>query len=140
MYPQIGGEAMVGDFGIVRDLTKESITKSYLLSGPGSPFFAAPEQLNNNKALIDWRTDQFAIGVTLALAHFGFHPYEEDGDGEGQAVSKVAGRIGPSARCTNAIAAAKLPVLAKMIAPWPVQRLRTPDTLLEEWQKQEDDN
>jgi len=72
MYPSDDAEAVVVDFGIVRDLKKESITKSYLLSGPGTPFFAAPEQLNNEKALIDWRTDQFAIGVTLALAHFGF--------------------------------------------------------------------
>ena len=52
MYPGADGEAVDGDFGIVRDLNKESITKSYFLSGPGTPFFAAPEQLNNQKALI----------------------------------------------------------------------------------------
>ena len=140
MYPSDDAEAVVVDFGIVRDLKKESITKSYLLSGPGTPFFAAPEQLNNEKALIDWRTDQFAIGVTLALAHFGFHPYREDGEDDNQAITRVAGRSGPSAKFTQAIGAANLPVLGKMVQPWPVERVRTPSALLEGWRKQKDSN
>jgi serine/threonine protein kinase len=140
MYPSDDAEAVVVDFGIVRDLKKESITKSYLLSGPGTPFFAAPEQLNNEKTLIDWRTDQFAIGVTLAIAVFGFHPYREDGEDDAQAIARVAGRSGPSAKFTQAIEAAKLPLLRKMILPWPAQRVRTPSALLEDWRKQRDSN
>jgi serine/threonine protein kinase len=139
MYPKSGAEAVVGDFGIVRDLKKESITKSYFLSGPGSPFFAAPEQLNNDKALIDWRTDQFAIGVTLAVAHLGIHPYRFVGEDDGQAIGRVAGRSGPSPELLKAVAASHLPVLARMVAPWPVQRLRTPELLLDEWRKQKDE-
>jgi serine/threonine protein kinase len=132
MYPKAGAEAVVGDFGIVRDLSKESLTKSYIGMGPGSPFFAAPEQLNNEKAIIDWRTDQFAIGVTLALAHLGVHPYGDPGE----AIGNVAARRGPSANFIKAVTDANLPVLAKMVAPWPAQRLRTPNQLLDEWRKQ----
>lgn len=136
MYPAAGAEAMVGDFGIVRDLTKTSITKSYLLSGPGTPFFAAPEQLNNEKSLIDWRTDQFAIGVTLAFSYFGLHPYREDGEDDTQAINRVATRSGPSARFVQAVAASNLPVLARMVAAWPAGRVRTHGILLEQWREQ----
>ncbi|MGB8799436.1 MAG: protein kinase [Candidatus Acidiferrales bacterium] len=136
MYPSDSAEAVVGDFGIVRDLRKESLTQSHLAVGPGTPFFAAPEQLNNEKALIDWRTDQFAIGVTLTLAHFGFHPYQEPGDDAGAAVGRAAARRGPSESFRQAATTAKLPVLPRMVAAWPVERYRTPGLLLEEWRKQ----
>lgn len=136
MYRSAMGEAVVVDFGIVRDLQKESITKSFFLSGPGTPFFAAPEQLNNEKALIDWRTDQFALGVTLAVAHFGFHPYRDEGEDDNNAIARVAARNGPSSKFIRAVGAAKLPVLARMVAPWPAERIRTTSTLIEGWQKQ----
>lgn len=131
------GEAVVGDFGIVRDLKKESLTQTYMVPGPGTPFFAAPEQLNNEKSLIDWRTDQFAIGVTLAIAHFGVHPYRYEGENDGQAIARVAGRSAPSPVFLQSIAKARLPALSKMVAPWPVERFRTPSELLGAWQQQE---
>lgn len=136
LYPAVGEEAVVADFGIVRDLKKESLTKSYLSPGPGTPFFAAPEQLNNEKALIDWRTDQFAIGVTLAVVHFGVHPYRRDGEDDGQAIGRVAARSGPSPAFIEAADKSKLPVLLKMVAPWPAERVRTPSALLDAWHKQ----
>jgi len=136
MYSATDSEAIVGDFGIVRDLRKESITNSYLSAGPGTPFFAAPEQLNNEKVLIDWRTDQFAIGVTLAMAHFGYHPYRDDGEDDGQAVARVASRSGPSERFLRDASSAKLPVLSAMVQPWPAGRVRTPAALLQSWRQQ----
>lgn len=136
LYAAVGGEALVGDFGIVRDLRKESLTNTFLLHGPGTPFFAAPEQLNNEKSIIDWRTDQFAVGVTLAIAHFGIHPYLEEGKDDGQAVVAVASRKGPAATFISEATTAKLPVLVKMVSRWPAERFRTPELLLEEWKKQ----
>ena len=140
MYLATGTEALVGDFGIVRDLTKESLTNSYLQLGPGTPFFAAPEQLSNQKTLIDWRTDQFAIGVTIAVAHFGLHPYQQDGDNVGQVIGRVVGRNGPSAMFIRAAEGDLLPVLFKMVAPWPVGRFRTPNELKGAWRAQKDLN
>jgi serine/threonine protein kinase len=136
MYPTAGAEAVVGDFGIVRDLSKSSITPTYFMSGPGTPYFAAPEQLNNEKALIDWRTDEFAIGVTLSISHFGFHPYRDEGENENQAITRVAARGSPTAKFISRLAAAKLSVLARMVAPWPAERVRTPGDLLGAWRKQ----
>lgn len=43
--------AVVVDFGVVRDLSDYSLTPSWAMSGPGTPFYAAPEQLNNEKIL-----------------------------------------------------------------------------------------
>jgi serine/threonine protein kinase len=136
MFPAPEAPAVVVDFGIVRDLQKTSITKSYLGMGPGTPFFASPEQLNNEKALIDWRTDQFAVGVTLSVARFGFHPYEEPGENVAQVIARVAGRKGPAARFREACAKAKLSVIERMIAAWPAERVRTPEALLSMWQQQ----
>lgn len=136
MYPAADAEALVGDFGIVRDLRKTSITPSYFMSGPGTPFFAAPEQLNNEKALIDWRADQFALGVTLAISHFGHHPYREDGEDDNTAIARVAARGAPSTKFTRAVASAKLPTLTRMVAPWPGERVRTTGELVEMWRKQ----
>src|ERR1019366_6088976 len=58
-------QPVIVDLGLVRDLAASSITQSWFAQGPGTPLFAAPEQLNNRKELIDWRADQFAVGVSL---------------------------------------------------------------------------
>src|SRR5262249_941928 len=52
---------VIVDFGVVRDLLDTSLTPSWAARGPGTPFFAAPEQLNNEKHQIDWRADQFSL-------------------------------------------------------------------------------
>jgi serine/threonine protein kinase len=133
LFTSAGGEPVVGDFGIVRDLRKESLTQTYLPTGPGTPYFAAPEQLTNDKALIDWRTDQFALGTTLSLAHFGFHPYRRTGEDDNQAIQRAAARSGPAPEFVKAATREKLPALLKMVAPWPVARYRTPSELLDGW-------
>jgi len=138
MFADTEGEAVIGDFGVVRDLKRESLTMTYFPSGPGTPYFAAPEQLTNDKALIDWRTDQFALGTTLAIAHFGVHPYRWDGEDENQAIARVAGRSGPSPTFVQMATHAELPALIKILAPWPVERFRTPAMLLEAWRAQRD--
>lgn len=126
------------DFGIVRDLRKTSLTNTYLAMGPGTPFFAPPEQLNNEKSLIDWRADQFALGVVLSMAHFGVHPYAESGDDPVRFIGRVASRAGPSAKFFADATLARLPVLQNMVASWPVTRVRTPEILLEIWKSQRD--
>jgi serine/threonine protein kinase len=136
MFESEDSPAILGDFGIVRDLTKSSLTHTYVASGPCTPYFAAPEQLNNDKALIDWRTDQFGLGTTLTVSHFGFHPYRAVGDEDGQSVVRVSSRSGPSAEFVDAASAEGLPVLAAMLSPWPVQRYRTPSLLLSAWRAQ----
>jgi serine/threonine protein kinase len=125
---------IIVDFGLVRDLTASSITQSWFAQGPGTPLFAAPEQLNNQKELIDWRTDQFAVGISLAFAHFGYHPHSLENDVGFECVDRVAGWQGPSARFRLDVERIGMPVLLQMVSPYPVQRVRTPRKLLTTWQ------
>jgi serine/threonine protein kinase len=126
---------VIVDFGLVRDLVRTSLTKTWLMRGPGTPFFAPPEQLRNEKAIIDWRSDQFSLGVVLALAAFGFHPYEDEGASPTLTVERVAEHGSQSARFLDAATRSGMPFLVRMTAVWLVQRFRTPDDLLRVWER-----
>lgn len=135
MFREDGQTAVVVDFGLVRQLNAESLTGTWAIRGPGTPYYAAPEQLNNEKELIDWRTDQFSLGVVLAFCAFGRHPFEA---GTPVAtVERVAQRGQPSAEFLRDARGSDLTVLEKMVAPWPVERYRTPQELAAAWSSQE---
>ncbi len=123
-------EPVLVDFGIVRDLSQTSLTASWWPSGPGTPFFASPEQLTNDKCLIDWRSDQFAIGVIASLLLTGRHPYQVDPTNPNAAVYAVSERRGPSSDFKEAMAKVGLSAIIKMVQPWPVLRYSDPDHVL----------
>lgn len=118
------------DFGLVRDLSASSLTQTWLPQGPGTPYYAAPEQLNNEKHLIGWRTDQFSLGVVLGISLTGQHPFTRPGMTLPQTVAAVAAREACSDEFRVAASAAKLELITKMISPWPVQRYAKPEQLL----------
>lgn len=124
---------VITDFGIVRDLNQESLTQSWQMRGPGTAFYAAPEQLNNEKELIDWRTDQFSLGVMFAICVFGEHPFGKEPE---VAINNVALYKAPTTDFQNQIKATKLFAIEKMIQTWPVKRYRTPRELLDGWREQ----
>lgn len=126
------------DFGLVRDLRATSLTETWARRGPGTPYYASPEQLNNDKALIDWRTDQYCLGATLACAHLGVHPYQHAGEPSfcGATVERAACRGTHGSQFTEKAHAAGLPCLVQMTAGWPVQRFSTPRELHEAWRAQ----
>jgi serine/threonine protein kinase len=135
MFRHHGGPPVLVDFGLVRDLNQTSLTKTWLPHGPGTPFFAPPEQLNNEKAMIDWRSDQYSLGVTLAMATFGRHPYHLDGLHDGQVVDRVAKREPLNPEFVKAVNSHGIGALSKMVAPWSVERYRTPETLRNAWEQ-----
>ena len=47
LFREDGDTPVIVDFGLVRDLTQNSLTQTWALQGPGTPFFAPPEQLLN---------------------------------------------------------------------------------------------
>jgi serine/threonine protein kinase len=128
---------VIVDFGLVRDLGQESLTATHLAMGPGTPLFAPPEQLVNDKAQIDWRSDQFSLGVMLSIVALGRHPYHHDRSEPVEAViQRVASRGAQAADWAETVKSVGLPVLVPMTRAWPVHRLRTPGDLLERWQHQ----
>lgn len=133
LFREDGTAPVVTDFGLVRDLAARSITQTFLMQGPGTPLYASAEQLNNDKAIIGWRADQFSLGVLLSYCAFGSHPYAEPGDEPMDAITRVVQRAGPSTTFVEAAEIAGLPTLIRMVAPWPVQRFRTFALLAAAW-------
>jgi serine/threonine protein kinase len=134
MFRADGTSPVIVDFGIVRDLTSSSLTHTWFMRGPGTPYFAAPEQLNNEKELIDWRTDQFSLGIVLALCVIGVHPFEDVPGDTARTVDQVAGRTGPTESFRTRAAELGLSLLERMAAPWPAHRYRKPEQLISAWE------
>ena len=130
------GSPVLTDFGIVRDLSAQSLTQTSAWMGPGTPLFASPEQLNNDKSLIDARSDQFGLAAALYFSATGRHPYQGPHEDHNQAINNAGLRKGPSRVFTDWATAAGLPVLARMAAPWPINRFRFPDDLINAWNSQ----
>ena len=136
LFREVLTEPIITDFGIVRDLDATSATETWFPSGPGTPYFAAPEQLTNEKTLIDWRTDQFSLGVTLSLCTLGIHPFYRPGLSDNDLIASVASKQNPSDLFIESAEKAGLVFLPKMVSAWPIQRFLTPDLLLQAWNEQ----
>jgi len=136
MFRGPGGPPVVVDFGLVRDLSASSLTATWVPNGPGTPFYAAPEQLNNEKSMIDWRADQFALGVVLTICSWGKHPYALPGLHPSLAVERVARRESLDSDFVTWADGQGLIALKRMVEPWPVDRFRTPQQLSAAWQSQ----
>lgn len=126
------GSPVLVDLGIARHLESSSLTKTFLMQGPGTPLYASPEQLVNDKHLIDWRSDQFSLGITLSYAAFGIHPYSEGSSPE-HSVERVANRLSATDHFKQLSNERGLDVLIRMVEPWPIKRYARPEQLLAAW-------
>jgi serine/threonine protein kinase len=133
MFRTAGGPPVIVDFGLVRDLGQSSLTKTWMPHGPGTPYYAPPEQLNNEKPLIDWRADQFSLGVVLTMCGLGRHPYALPGFNQVEVVDRVARREAPAQEFAVWAASNALDPLVQMVAPWPILRFRTALMLSSAW-------
>lgn len=72
--------AVLLDFGIARDLSRQGLTLSATVAGPlvGSPVYAAPEQFGERAGAIDERTDVYGLGATLYECLGGREPFRAD--------------------------------------------------------------
>ncbi|GAB1353747.1 hypothetical protein MASR1M12_24850 [Erysipelotrichia bacterium] len=118
------------DFGLVRALNDSSITQSWLMMGPGTPYFASPEQLNNDKYLISWLSDQFSLALTTAFALTSRHPFAPSEGENTEAVSRVAGREMVADWFKEYAIKNHMEYLLKMLEPWPHRRFNNIDDLL----------
>lgn len=97
------GSPCIIDFGIARFLDMESLTNTLSPAGPRTPLYASPEQMRNDKHLIDMRTDFFALGIVTMELFLGVHPFDPS-------IVKNSGltvvdnlRDGKYATCTSAV-------------------------------------
>jgi serine/threonine protein kinase len=136
MFREGQRSAVLVDLGLVRDLDAASLTQAFIIRGPGTPYYSSPEQLTNKKAMINWRSDQFSLGITLCLSFFGFHPFESGN------MTKTVEKMASFSLCNKDIAMklkeAGLQPIVKMLEPFPIRRFRTPYILMSEWRKLEE--
>lgn len=128
---------VVVDFGLVRDLSKASVTATWAMHGPGTYFYAAPEQINNEKYLIDWRADQFALGVILSIILIGVHPYDYGKEHPQGIVNRVLSKSTQAPSFIQQMTDMGFPQIIKMTNAWPVERFRNPILLMQSWEKEE---
>lgn len=130
MFRSSSPDPVLVDLGIVRDLSTTSLTQTWISRGPGTPYFSSPEQLNNDKYLINWRSDQFSLGIVLGICLTGRHPFQERGMRPEDAVEAIANRKKFSDSFRDKIQSHGFKCLLKMLAPWPIQRFYSPEDLL----------
>ncbi len=120
------------DLGIARDLSESSLTPTWLTRGPGTPYYSAPEQLNNEKTLINWRTDQFSLGIVIGLCLTGIHPFSETGMTQGDTVATIAARRPCTSDFVSRASALSFGFVVKMLNPWPHHRYQSIAELLDD--------
>ncbi len=125
------GAPVLTDFGIVRMLERPTLTHAFLQMGPGTPAYAAPEQLTNDKALIDWRTDQFGLGIVLAECLLGHHPFAAPGNTINDAIMSVAAKQELPTVNAQRLQALGFDSLTRALKPWPIARYRKPSEFIE---------
>ena len=130
MFRSSSDEPVLVDLGIVRDLNESSLTQSWATHGPGTPYYSSPEQLNNDKHFIDWRSDQFSLGIVIGICLTGQHPFKEPEMKEWDVVQSMADRKTCSNIFKEQITSVGLEPLAKMLSPWPIQRYQKIDELI----------
>lgn len=132
MFRSSANAPVLVDLGVARDLSESSLTPTWLPRGPGTPYYSAPEQLNNEKHMINWRTDQFSLGIVIGICLTGIHPFSETGMPKGNTVAAVANR----GLCSSDFAQRAIDLgfgfVVKMIDPWPHRRYQSPAELLED--------
>ncbi len=120
------GSPVLTDFGIVRMLDQPTLTHAFMQMGPGTPAFASPEQLNNDKALIDWRTDQFDLSIVLAGCLLGHHPFLLPGKHLQDAIHAVAARQELPVGNARRLRELGFESLTRALRAWPIARFRKP--------------
>lgn len=66
------------DLGIARFLDDYDLTRTLAPMGPCTPIYASPEQILNQKEIIDIRTDFFLLGIIILELYLGVHPFKSD--------------------------------------------------------------
>jgi len=112
-------------------LDEPTLTRGFAQMGPGTPAYAAPEQLNNEKAQIDWRTDQFGLAVVLAECLTGHHPFQLPNTSLYDAIYAVTAKQPLPDSTASELTSLGFPSLVTALQPWPVGRFRKPSQFIE---------
>lgn len=132
---RLNGEVVVIDLGIVRETGAVGVTHDGPGPGPFTPGYGAPEQMNNEKNAVSFKTDFFSIGVLMYFLLSGIHPFVRRANmAVHEIMIAVASQNPPLLTDATGTSQGFSDFVAKamMKAPW--QRHRTPALFIEELQ------
>ncbi|OYU27952.1 MAG: hypothetical protein CFE41_08235 [Burkholderiales bacterium PBB2] len=129
------GEVVVIDLGIVRETGAVGVTHDGPGPGPFTPGYGAPEQMNNEKNAVSFKTDFFSIGVLMYCLQSGVHPFVPRANMAMHEIMIAAASVHPPPLADVAGSTqgfSDFVAKAMMKVPW--QRHRTPAIFMEELQ------
>ncbi len=116
------------DFGVARILGESTLTQDFMGLGPCTPRYASPEQLNNEKVLIDFRTDQFGLALLLSECLLARHAFQHNGNDANGAILDVQARVPLPLQSENELTSLGFNCLVKALGPYPVTRYSDPSS------------
>ena len=126
MYRTGDTAPVLTDFGVARLLSESTLTHDFLAIGPCTPQYASPEQLNNEKQLIDFRTDQFGLALVLSECLLGRHAFQHVGNDLDTAILDVRARNQLPLQTVNDLTARGFNCLVQALELYPVKRYSNP--------------
>ncbi|MGR0319332.1 protein kinase domain-containing protein [Agromyces sp. ZXT2-3] len=124
------GTPVLLDLGLVLVTEMSALTDSELAS-PKTPRYAAPEQFEQRRnAQIDFRTDQYLIGLTVLEAVRGTHPFYRPGISAGAYLQALVG-FTPADLANDDLDDDVREVLGRLLSPAIYGRYRTPELPME---------
>ena len=129
------GEVVVIDLGIVRETGAVGVTHDGPGPGPFTPGYGAPEQMNNEKNAVSFKTDFFSIGVLMYRLLSGVDPFVPRANMSMHEIMIATASLHPpplTSASGSSQAFSEFVAKAMMKMPW--QRHRTPVLFIEELQ------
>jgi serine/threonine-protein kinase len=114
------------DLGIARLLDETSITLTWAPYGPRTPAYASPEQTENRKSQIDFRSDQFSLGIIFAqLVLNGEHPFNPEIVGnQNSLLENIKSASWAKNHVSQKVSPETMQVISKLLGHDPYERYR----------------
>jgi serine/threonine protein kinase len=126
------GSPVIIDLGIVREEGTAGVTGTHMHIGPCTPGYASPEQLRNEKLIINFRSDVFALGVIVHELLTGANPFRRSDSEPWEVVSHRTQNGAVTSLASLGKASTALSVLVEsMMAKDAYRRPRTIDEIAE---------
>lgn len=125
-------KVIVIDLGIAKETGSIGVTRDGWGMAPLSLGFASPEQIQNDKAAINFKTDFFSIGVLMYFLFSGIHPFISNSNIDPYEIALATEKDTPPPLKTFTTASDEFSDFieqAMMKSPW--QRQRTPQIFIQ---------